>query len=259
MANAPGTFIWYELMTTDADAAARFYGSVIGWSVTGQGDDYRMIGCADGGHVGGVLPLTREMCEGGARPIWLGYHYVTDVDAAIASIQADGGRLLMRRDLPVGQIAMLTDPMGTPFYVMKPVPPPGMPADYGSNAFDPAVPQRVRWNELPSPDLARAKAFYAKQFGFRFDEVLPLGGMGDYCFIDHEGLRLGAIMQKPPGDPAHASWLFYFDVPSVTGAKRAIESGGGRVLMGPHQVPGGGFIVIAIDPQGARFGVTGPQ
>jgi predicted enzyme related to lactoylglutathione lyase len=28
---------------------------------------------------------------------------------------------------------------------------------------------------------------------------------------------------------------------------------------GPHQVPGGDWVVIAADPQGATFGVVGPQ
>ena len=31
MANQHGDFIWYELLTSDADAAARFYGAVVGW------------------------------------------------------------------------------------------------------------------------------------------------------------------------------------------------------------------------------------
>ena len=36
MSNAPGSFIWYELMTTDANAAAKFYGSVVGWKIAQQ-------------------------------------------------------------------------------------------------------------------------------------------------------------------------------------------------------------------------------
>ncbi len=50
MSNPVGSFIWYELMTSDPDAAAKFYGSVIGWSVGARSDsspsgkDYRMIG-----------------------------------------------------------------------------------------------------------------------------------------------------------------------------------------------------------------------
>ena len=34
---------------------------------------------------------------------------------------------------------------------------------------------------------------------------------------------------------------------------------GGKVLMGPHEVPTGEWIVIATDPAGAGFGLTGPK
>ena len=58
-------FIWYELLTTDADAAAKFYGAVIGWKIDAAGNpgasggrDYRSIVRDDGGSAGGVLQLT---------------------------------------------------------------------------------------------------------------------------------------------------------------------------------------------------------
>lgn len=217
-----------------------------------------MIGRDDGGFAGGVLQLNAEMQQHGARPTWLAYLHVRNVDAAAAAIEADGGKTLMpKMKLPVGTIAMLADPMGTPFYVMDPIPPPDKP-DAMSDVFDVAAAQRVRWNELASPDLARAKNFYAKHFGFAFNEVMPMGAMGDYCFIDHNGVRLGAIMQQPPQSPV-TTWLFYFGVPSVAAARRAIEAGGGKVMHGPMQVPGGEWIVVAIDPQGAPFGVVGKQ
>ena len=264
MANPVGSFIWYELMTTDANAAARFYGDVVGWKIADRAaapageQDYRMIGRQDGGAAGGVLQLSAPMLAGGARPAWLGYLHVADVDATVAAIVADGGHVLMpRKDLPVGSIAMVADPMGTPFYVMKPIPPAGKP-DAVSDVFDPAAVQRVRWNELPSPDLARAKAFYSRHFGFQFNDSMPMGPLGDYCFIDHGGVRIGAIMQKPEQSPL-AAWMFYFGVGSVTAAQSAIESGGGKIMVGPHEVPSGDWIVIACDPQGGAFGVVGPK
>lgn len=256
-----GSFIWYELMTPDPDAAAKFYGAVVGWKIgpraAGPGDkDYRNIQRSDGGSAGGVFGLTADMQQHGARPCWLGYLHVADVDAAVRAIEADGGKTLMpRMDLPVGSIAMVADPMGAPFYVMAPIPPPGQP-DAKSDVFAPAA-QRTRWNELPSPDLARAKRFYAKHFNFQFNEVMPMGARGDYCFIDHDGVRLGAIMQQQPQQPP--LWLFYFGVESVAAARRAIEAGGGSVVNGPHEVPGGGWILVATDPAGALFAVTGPK
>lgn len=261
-----GSFIWYELMTTDANAAARFYGAVIGWRIPDQaqslpdGRDYRMITRSDGGSAGGVLQLSPGMLQQGARPCWLGYLQVTDLDATLRGIVADGGQVLMpRMDLPVGSIAMTADPMGTPFYVMTPLPPPDNP-DAKSDVFDVAAEQRVRWNELGSPDLARAKGFYAKHFGFQFNEAMPMGPMGDYCFIDHDGLRIGAIMQKPPETPGPIGiWQFYFGVPSVSSARRAITANGGNLMLDMHQVPGGSWILVATDPAGAAFGVVGPQ
>lgn len=259
-----GSFIWYELLTTDPDAAARFYGRVIGWQIAARPEsapddrDYRMIGRADGGFAGGVFGLRDEHLLQGVRPTWLGYLHVHDVDAATAAIVADGGKLLMPRlDLPVGQIAMLADPLGTPFYAMNPIPPPGK-LEARSDVFDPAKPQHVRWNELASPDQQRAKDFYAKHFGFEFNEAMPMGEMGDYCFIDHGGQRLGAVMQRPPQSPS-SGWLFYFGVPSVTAARQVILDGGGEVTLEPHEVPGGEWIVVATDPQGAPFGVVGPR
>jgi uncharacterized protein len=259
-----GAFIWYELMTTDPDAAARFYGAVIGWKIADQpnalpgGQDYRMIGRSDGGAAGGVMALSADMVKHGAQPCWIGYLHVSDVDAAVKGIVADGGKLLLpRMDIPQGSLAMVADPMGTPFYVMNPTPPPGKP-DAKSDVFDAKAVQRVRWNELGSPDLDRAKAFYAKHFNFQFNEAMPMGPMGDYCFIDHDGVRIGAIMRKNTPGPI-GTWQFYFGVPSVSAAKRAVENGGGKVLLDMHQVPGGDWILVATDPAGATFGVVGPK
>ncbi|GAC1612751.1 MAG: VOC family protein [Novosphingobium sp.] len=259
--NPVGAFIWYELMTSDANAAARFYGNVVGWTIAGQPDpkadmDYRMIGRDDGGNAGGVFQLSPEMQEHGAYPIWLPYFHVADVDAAIAAMEADGAKVLMPAvDHEVGRFAMLSDPQGVVFYLMKPNPPAGM-EDMASDVFAPNTAQHVAWNELASPDLAGAKAVYGKHFGFTFDNVMPMGPAGDYCFIEHHGMQLGGIMPRFE-DSAPAQWLMYFRVPDVTQAKAAIEAGGGQVMMGPHEVPGGDHVVVALDPQGARFGVVG--
>lgn len=264
MATDCGSFIWYELMTTDPDAAAAFYGSVVGWKIARQpspeaeGMDYRMIECSDGGMAGGVLKLTGDVIAGGARPCWMPYLYVADVDAEAAAIEKEGGKVLMpAMDLPVGRIAMLADPQGIPIYVMTPIPPAGK-EDATSDVFSETEVQRVRWNELASPDQAASMDFYARHFGFEFNEKMPMGEMGDYCFIHHRGKCLGAVMQRM-NEQQPAMWLFYFGVPSIAEAKGRIEAGGGQVLMGPHEVPGGDWIVIGVDPQGAGFGLVGPK
>lgn len=265
MANPAGSFIWYELMTPDPDAIAPFYAAVVGWRIppaepqVAGGMDYRMLGRADGKFAGGVLRLSLDMLRHGARPLWIGYLHTPHVDRALDAIVADGGKVQMpATDLPnVGRIAMVSDPQGAPFYLMTPVPPPGQP-DATSDVFDRHAQQRVNWNELASPDLTASKVFYGRHFGFEFKESMHMGPMGEYCFIDHHGQRLGAVMQRQ-NDRQPVAWLFYIGVPSIEAARRAIEAHGGRVLLGPHEVPTGEWIVVATDPAGALFGLTGPR
>jgi uncharacterized protein len=260
MANPVGSFIWYELMTTDPEGAAAFYEPIIGWKVAGHSEpgnamDYRMLVRSDGSFQGGVMKLTDAMCRGGARPCWMGYHYVADVDAAVAAIVADGGQLLMPAfDIDVGRIAMVTDPQGVPHYVMTPRPPEGK-EDMASDVCDRSAEQRIAWNELYSPDLDAAKAFYTKHYGFQLNEKMPMGPMGDYCFIDHGGQQIGAMMQKPAEVPV-GMWNFYIRVPEIDAATERVTALGGQVFNGPMEVPGGDWIINGMDPQGAAFSLV---
>ncbi|HET9145442.1 MAG TPA: VOC family protein [Sphingomicrobium sp.] len=257
--NPAGDFIWYELMTPDAEGSKTFYDAVVGWNI-GEGvaeyNGYRMIGTADDGFTGGVLPITDEMQQHGARPTWLGYLNARDVDAKLAEIESAGGKTLMgATDIPnVGRIAMVADPQGAPFYVMKPIPPEGK-ENQASTVFSPTDQGRCAWNELSTSDPVAARQFYGQQFGWTSDNFMPMGEHGEYRFIDNEGLTLGAIAGAMEGQ--HPHWRFYFRVPSVGSAKQTVEAKGGKVIMGPMEVPGGDRIVIGIDPQGAEFALVG--
>jgi uncharacterized protein len=253
--NPHGDFIWYELMTPDAEAAGRFYSAVVpGWRF-GQrmpGEiDYRGIELGGGGNAGGVLQIDDSMRSHGARPMWLGYVGVDDVDASVRSIEGAGGKALMPAfDVPeVGRIAMVADPQGVPFYVMRGA------TDDSSDVFQPMGAGRVSWNELATSDQKAALEFYTSQFNWTAGDTMPMGDMGDYQFITHHGVPLGAIMTAGAGKPSR--WRFYIRVPEVDAAKTAVESGGGTVLHGPQEVPGGERILICADPHGAEFGIVG--
>jgi uncharacterized protein len=257
-----GHLIWYELMTPDAEASKAFYDSVVGWQFgepVAEFQGYRMIGRSDGGFAGGVLPLTDEMQQHGARPTWLGYIGVDDVDTTVASIEQAGGKVLMpARDLPnVGRIALVADPQGAPFYVMKPIPREGH-EDEQSDVFSVDQAQRVRWNELATTDPEAALDFYRTQFGWSQEGDMDMGEMGKYRFIQNRGTTIGAVMLKPAQLPV-SMWTYYFGVEGIDRAVEAIRSGGGQVLNGPMEIPGGEFAVNAMDPQGASFGLVGPR
>lgn len=257
MRNPHGTPIWYELLSTDADASKVFYDSVIGWDVAPKPDgpiDYRMIVTSGGENVGGVMNLSPEMQAGGARPTWLFYIGVDDVDAAVAQITALGGTVqLPAFDMPgVGRMAMVADPQGVPFYVMR-----GEP-DQASTVWARTGMGKCNWNELVTTDQAAGNAFYAAVFGWTYPDKMTMpGDLGDYVFVAVGDETIGATMtvnddQRAPG------WLFYFRAPDIAVAAEKVTAGGGQVVSGPQEVPGGDRIIIAIDPQGAVFGVVAP-
>ena len=259
--NPPGDFIWYELMTTDAEGAKAFYDAVVGWTFSEGSPEYggyRMINRSDGGFAGGVLPLTDEMQQNGARPTWLGYINVPDVDEAVATIEgAEGKTVMPATDIPnVGRIAMVADPQGAPFYVMTPMPP-ADPDKQASDVFSPDAQQRVSWNELSTSEPAAARKFYGDQFGWVSDDFMDMGELGEYRFLDHHGVRIGALCGVMQGQ--QPKWRYYVRVPSIAAAKATAEAKGGTIHMGPHQVPTGDYIIIGTDPQGAEFALVGGQ
>lgn len=262
MTNKHGDFIWYELLTGEVDAAQQFYGPLLGWdfAASGSGDmDYREISMG-GNAIGGLMALTPEMTENGAEPCWLGYITVEDVDRMAEAIESAGGGVhLSPRDIPgVGRFALVNDPSGAMFYVMKPVPPADDP-DFTSMAFAATepMPGHCAWNELASADPARALNFYHDLFGWEKDGEMDMGPAAKYEFLRH-GPMIGAIMPKGESSPVSA-WTFYFRVADIDAAATRIEQEGGTILQPPIEIPGGDHALIASDPQGARFALVGAR
>jgi uncharacterized protein len=252
--NAPGSFVWYELITPDADAAQRFYADVIGWTVTSGAMpviDYRIAMSPDGDAIGGLLQP-----PGAAGPTaWRGYIEVADVDATVADITGAGGAVhLPPMDVPnVGRLAMLADPQGATFYVIASTGP-------DARAFQAAggsTPGHATWNELAAPDPAAAIAFYTDRFGWRQDGAMPMGPLGEYQFLQHGDVAIGAVM--PVVMKARLGWQVYFHVADIDAAADRLRIGGGTVIQGPDPVPGDFHAVVAEDPAGARFGLVGPR
>ena len=74
MPDARGSFVWYELMTTDLDAAEAFYRAVVGWDAKDFGHPemrYTVLGAGET-RVGGMMALPEEARRAGARPAWIG-------------------------------------------------------------------------------------------------------------------------------------------------------------------------------------------
>jgi len=244
-----GRFLWYDLLTTDVPAAQAFYRSVTGWSVEaweGGEEPYPMWTVGER-PIGGVMELPPEAREQGAPPHWMAYVGTPDVDATTARASQLGATLLVPpRDIPtVGRFSVLCDPDGA---VFAPFAPNGeMPGCDGS----PAVGD-ISWHELLTADHAKGFDFYRTLFGWEVDHDMDMGEYGTYRIFRAGGPPLGGMMDRPAGMPV-AAWLFYVRTEDIGGALDRVRAGGGTVLNGPMEVPGGDRVAQCRDPQGATF------
>ena len=260
MADYLGKFIWCELMTTDTAGAQAFYAKVVGWTARDSGMPgmaYTVLSAAGAG-IGGMMALPKEACDAGARPGWAGYVAVGDADEVAAAIEAAGGSIHKPpADIPgIGRFSVVADPQGASFIIMRPIHPTGSEE---RPPAAPGTPGHVGWHELHTTDPEAGFAFYASQFGWTKGDAFDMGGpVGLYQLFATGDLSAGGIMKKMEAFP-RPFWLYYFNVDDIDAAVVRLAAAGGKVANGPHQVPGGAWIVQSVDPQGALFALVGPR
>jgi predicted enzyme related to lactoylglutathione lyase len=261
MSETVAPFCWYELMTGDLDAAVDFYRDVVGWSACdhpASAHRYVILSAGDGamGGVAGAMALPQPLAAAGVPPHWIGYVRVEDVDAMLPRLTAAGGAVHKpAEDIPgVGRFAVVADPHGAAFVLFREAvsPPEGMPKP------DPMAPGRVGWHELHAGDREAAFAFYSALFGWTETERMDMGPMGFYRLFATGGQAVGGMMTRMPQTP-RPFWAFYFNVEAIDAAIERLTAAGGSVVHGPMEVPGGAWIVQAIDPQGAFFALVAPK
>ncbi|MCG3178930.1 MAG: putative glyoxylase CFP32 [Phycisphaerae bacterium] len=119
--STPGAFSWVELMTTDPEAARKFYGPLFGWSVEqAKGfHDYRIIKL-NGQMVGGMMAMP-DGTPPGTPPSWGNYVTVATVDETCQKAKSLGGKVLFGpQEIPtVGRFAVLQDPQGATIMTMQ--------------------------------------------------------------------------------------------------------------------------------------------
>ena len=244
-----GRPVWYELMTTDTAAAETFYKKVIGWTSApfeGSPDPYTQFNRRGDVGVAGLMKTPEGM---NMPPFWAMYVAVPKFDDAVAHIKRLGGsELFPVIDIPqVGRLQMMKDPQGAAFYIIQPA----------SSEERPETAPEVgegSWHELMTTDAPAAMKFYTEVFGWQPSETMDMGLMGKYHMFNRPHGMMGGMMNKPP-EMAHVppNWMIYFLVPDINGAVERIKANGGKILNGPMEVPGGDWVVNAMDPQGAAF------
>jgi predicted enzyme related to lactoylglutathione lyase len=247
MADIRGRFVWYENLTKDVDAAIAFYHAVIGWNTQSwdsMGEPYHMFANGDTVFAG----LMKMPPDAGMPPYWLGHIGTPDVKTTTARAEELGAKVWVKpMEIPtVGAFSVLQDPQGASFAAYTPLNEP--PAPSREPAFGTVV-----WHELITTDPDAAWAFYSDLFGWQKTTSLDMGPAGLYQMYGVPGLELGGIYKKTADMPGPPQWLYYVHVADLDAAVASTQSNGGRVLVGPMDIPGGGRIAICTDQQGASF------
>jgi uncharacterized protein len=119
------------------------------------------------------------------------------------------------------------------------------------NSYDDVykTPGAFSWSELMASDPDAAAAFYGQLFGWTFEKM----DMGmPYQVIKAGGTSVGGIMGKPPGGEAMPPmWGCYVTVADADATAKRCTELGGKVIMGPQDIPTVGRFVVLQDPQGA--------
>jgi predicted enzyme related to lactoylglutathione lyase len=246
-----GRPLWYELMTTDMTGAESFYKTVVGWTTTpfeGAGQPYTMFKRSADATVGGVMTKPADVK---APPFWAMYVGVPRIEDAAANIKRLGGKPHTEIiEIPkVGRMQLMMDPQGAVFYIFEPA---------STEQRPEAAPEvgEASWHELMTTDVPAAMLFYQQVFGWQPSESMDMGEMGKYQMFNRPHGMIGGMMNKPREMAnAPSNWQIYFRVPDVQAATERIKSNGGQILNGPMEVPGGDWVVNAMDPQGAAFGL----
>jgi predicted enzyme related to lactoylglutathione lyase len=245
-----GTPSYVELQTPDPQAASAFYGALFGWDIAetplpeeAGGGVYRQ-GQIEGDTVCGISGQMPGM--EGHPAFWGVYLTVEDIDATAAKVEGAGGKVEAPPFdvMDVGRMAAIQDPTGARVNLWQPGTSIGT-----ERANEPGTPI---WNELVSPDIDTALAFYAEVVGMgkEIGEQMP-----DYTTITNVAGDVvgGAMPPMMEGIPPH--WNVYFNVvdADATGAKVA-ELGGSTVAPN-FDVPGVGRLGFYADAQGGMFAV----
>jgi len=238
---APGIFCWADLGTTDADAAKAFYTSVFGWeaedSAVGEGGVYTTFKL--GGRDVAALYEMGEEERSSLTPHWSSYVAVEDVDALAPKVLELGGEVLAHPFdvMQSGRMTALRDPTGATLHLWQAREQVG-----AGRVNDPGC---MVWNELATPDPARARDFFAELLDWTVEPE-----ESGYGVIKAGGALNGGIRPPQDGEPIH--WLVYFTTESMDDSVKKIKDAGGSVITGPISTPVGRVAAVS-DPQGAAF------
>jgi predicted enzyme related to lactoylglutathione lyase len=256
MKHASGNFCWFELGTSDQNAAKEFYAGLFGWGFKDSPLPPEMGGVyttltKDDKDVGAIYQLGPQM--EGVPPHWMLYVAVDSADETAARVAELGGETLLPPFdvMEHGRMAVFKDPTGATLSVWEPKTHFGVELIRASGS--------ACWSELATTDVKKAGAFYSSLFGWSLKESSD--GM-PYTEFGNNGQMIGGMMPMDgpqfQGVPPH--WTVYFAVDDCDATAEKAKGSGATSCVPPMDIQNVGRFAVIQDPQGAVFSIfTGSQ
>jgi uncharacterized protein len=246
-----GTPCWIDLLVTDTGAARRFYSSLFGWHVQdGPPEAGGYLMCMLNGHA--AAAISPKPSNNPFPNVWSTYLASDDLDVTAAKARQAGSQFMMEPMdvMTAGRLAFALDPGGAPYGIWQ-------AGDHkGVGIYN--EPGALVWNELMTHDYEGAKAFYAKVFGFAYQEI----GEGfaystvQLCGDSKVVAGLGELGITTPKE-APASWAVYFRVEDCDASAATAVRLGASILRQPFDTPFGRMSSL-IGAQGEAFSLIQP-
>jgi predicted enzyme related to lactoylglutathione lyase len=240
-----GKFVWFDLATSDVDAAKRFYGELLGWKFSDLAEaDVQYTVIENRSRM--IAGIVADPEADGSESLWIGSISVPDVDRAAEQTQEAGGVV---HDPPQelkdrGRTAFVTDPQGAAVSFLRATG--GDPPDREPAAGD------FGWVELWTSDLAGSLAFYVS-LGYTAGG-LQIRGDEPYRVLKVAGEPQAGVVELERDD-AGSGWLPYVAVDDLSDTLERTVALGGQVVVDPNPEFADGQAAVIVDPTGAALAV----
>lgn len=245
-APSQGKFAWFNLATSDAAGAKKFYGAVFGWQFSADPDGRKFILIQHDGRDLGALVLPPDAAKAkGTR--WISLIAVTDAAATARKVEAAGGKVLMAPTVVAGYgtHALFRDADGALFGVLQPL---------GAEVAGEVEANEFFWADLLSPDPAKSAEFYRAIAGYDVSSAHLAPGIDRVVLSSGEIKRAG--IHQLPAEMKQAGWLPYVVVDDVPATLALVTQAGGRVLVAPNPAVLDGQLAVFADPAGGVLGIV---
>jgi uncharacterized protein len=239
----PGTFCWIDLGTSDVAGAKAFYRELFGWEMEdlpAEAGTYTMCRL-NGKAVAGMHEHSEEEGVG-----WSSSISVDNVDGSTSRAGGLGATVLIEPfEIPgASRMSVIRDPAGAEVQLWQPK------GHIGAGIVNEVG--TWNWNELVTPDLDAAMAFYGDLLGWTADDVPGALPRASFALGD---LLIGGAHVPTVAEAGPARWTVSFRVADADEDVTRAQQLGGTVLLPPTDIPTGTFALVS-DPAGAAFSIA---